>query len=108
MMNFEELNSAVIKLAETEICGATEVTAEALGLDRRAAHTLFVGEDWIAVELNQDRTLQYYGGFEYEKNYRTELGGYAFYSTESSRVANHVDRLKEDESKEEGDEDDNG
>jgi len=35
----------------------TEVTAEEVGLDRRAAYRLYVSEDTIAVSKDADRTL---------------------------------------------------
>ena len=67
-----------------------EVTAEALGLDSRSAYRLYIDEDrtCIVVSKASDRTLQYYGGFEYiEKEYRKELGDWVFYFDESERVA---------------------
>jgi hypothetical protein len=66
------------------------VPASDLGLDIRCGR-LFVNEDGIAVGKDQDRSLQYYGGFEYvDKDYRYELGGYVFYTVDDERVREHV------------------
>ena len=68
------------------------VPATDLGLDIRCGR-LFVNEDGIAVSKDSDRSLQYYGGFEYvDKDHRREMGDFVFYSRESSRVADHIDR----------------
>ena len=44
-----------------------QVSPEELGLDSRAGFQLFVDkeENWIGVLTGSDRSLQYYGGFEY-------------------------------------------
>ena len=72
----------------------TEVSAEQLGLDRRSFWgCAYVDESAIVVIKDQDRTLQYYGGFEYvDKDYRREVGDYVFYLAEDSRVKGHIDR----------------
>ena len=85
-MTYDELIDRATELAEEAINNAAMVTPEALGLDPRCAATLFVGDDFIAVDTASDKRLQYYGGFEYEREYRRELGDYVFYSTESSRL----------------------
>jgi len=64
-----------------------------IGLDPRSAYTLYISEEAIAVHKNQDRTLQYYGGFEYvDKEFRKELGDYVFYLADDDRVASHIER----------------
>lgn len=93
-MNFYSLQEQATALALEALEEATPVRPESCGLDRRSAGTLFIGDDYVAVAKSSDRTLQYYGGFEYvDKEYRTELGGYVFYSTEDERVAEHHDRV---------------
>lgn len=68
-----------------------------LGLDTRAAYVLYVSDEAIAVDKSNDRTLQYYGGFEYvEKDYRVEAGDYVFYLAEDDRVQNHIDSWSND------------
>lgn len=66
------------------------VPATDLGLDIRCGR-LFVSDEGIAVSKDQDRSLQYYGGFEYvDKDYRHELGDFVFYSVDDERVREHV------------------
>jgi hypothetical protein len=65
-----------------------------VGLDPRSAYTLYISPEAIAVPKNQDRTLQYYGGFEYvDTEFRKELGDYVFYLYDDERVAGHIDRF---------------
>lgn len=67
-----------------------------MGLDERAAYELFINDGAIAVSKSQDRTLQYYGGFEYvDKEARQELGNYVFYMAEDDRVLGHIERYQE-------------
>lgn len=71
-----------------------------VGLDPRSADTLYISGDAIAVPKSQDRTLQYYGGFEYvDTEFRKELGDYVFYLYDDDRVAGHIARYfdKEEE-----------
>lgn len=68
-------------------------TRDNIGLNPRSASTLYISEDAIAVNKHQDRTLQYYGGFEYvDKEFRKELGEYVFYLAGDDRVAGHISR----------------
>jgi hypothetical protein len=74
------------------------VPADALGLDRRAGYRLFVNEDCIVVSKDDDRTLQYYGGFEYvDKDYRIEMGDYVIYLADDERVRGHIETYYEEE-----------
>ena len=67
------------------------VPANQLGLDIRCGK-VFVSPDCIAIHKGNDRTLQYYGGFEYvDKDYRYEFGDYVFYSAEEGRVQGHLE-----------------
>jgi hypothetical protein len=67
-----------------------------LGLDRRAAYRLFVDSECVVVRKNEDRTLQYYGGFEYvDKEYRTEFGDYVIYTADGDRVSACIQYLLE-------------
>ncbi len=72
-----------------------EVQAKQLGLDSRAFWGYaYVDKSAIAVIKEQDRSLQYYGGFEYvDKDYRREVGDYVFYLAEDDRVREHLDRF---------------
>jgi hypothetical protein len=70
----------------------TKTKAENLGLDNRAGYTLYVNDDCIAVSKVNDRSLQYYGGFEYiDESDRAELGEWVFYMSESDRVSECLD-----------------
>lgn len=70
------------------------VQATDIGLDRRAAYRLWVDDECIVVKKSDDRTLQYYGGFEYvDKDYRTEVGDYVVYFADDERVRGHIDQL---------------
>ncbi len=97
-MKFEDLFFEMNELVDRYLKGAQEVLPEDLGLDRRAAYRLFVTEEVIAVIKSNDRSLQYYGGFEYvDKDYRTEIAGWVFYSAEDDRVAGHLSRIFDEE-----------
>ena len=79
-----------------------EVRADKLGLDIRAGYRLFINDEAIAVSKNDDRSLQYYGGFEYvDKEYRLEVGDYVFYVQDDDRVTNCIERWQEEETVEE-------
>lgn len=64
-----------------------ETNSGTCGLDPRAAHRMFIGREGIIVSKAHDRTLQYYGGFEYvDGDYRHEIGAYVLYMIDASRV----------------------
>jgi hypothetical protein len=68
------------EMAERFLSTLTQTNAQALGLDPRAGHDLYVSEDTIVVEKPNDGRLQYYGGFEYiSKECRREVGDFVFY-----------------------------
>ena len=91
-MTFEDFIGTVSDLAEELLLDAEEVSPSQLGLDSRAGYQLYAGEDFIAVDFRNDRSLQYYGGFEYiDSEHRTVVGGYVFYSDEASRVEKALD-----------------
>ena len=85
-----------------QLAGLTYVRADELGLDRRAAYTVWVDEDVLIVRKDEDRTLQYYGGFEYvDSSARMECGDYVIYTSDDSRVADCLDYYNEVEETEE-------
>jgi len=64
----------------------TLVSAEAVGLDRRAGQ-VWVTDDAIVAEYNT-RCLDYYGGFEYvDTEYTARVGNYKVYFADDERVA---------------------
>ena len=75
-----------------------KVKANKLGLDIRAGYTLYIDEECIIVDKNDDRMLQYYGGFEYvDKEYRIEIGDYVIYSNCDDRVSDCLERYYDKE-----------
>jgi hypothetical protein len=85
-MNLFKLIDEVTELTDSYVGNMELVPANRLGLDPRCGK-LFVSPDCIAVYKANDRSLQYYGGFEYvDSNYRHEMGDYVFYSREATRV----------------------
>jgi len=90
-MNLFSLIDDVSELTDNYIGTMEKVPANQLGLDPRCGK-LFVSPDCIGVYKGNDRTLQYYGGFEYVDNeYRHEFGDYVFYSAEDNRVRGHLE-----------------
>jgi len=90
---FEDLNEKLAALVST----LPEVLPEDLGLDRRAGYRIYVAEDGLVVSKSDDRSLQYYGGFEYvDKEYRVECGDWVFYSSEDDRVSACLERFEEE------------
>ncbi len=89
----EEVANTVEDFIQKE---TTIVSPEALGLDKRVGYKLYITSDTIITPKGGDRTLQYYGGFEYvEKSCRQEAGDYVFYFNEDSRVADHLETYEE-------------
>ena len=82
--------------AERFVMDMDRATAKELGLDPRSGYELFVSRDAIVVDKYSDRTLQYYGGFEYvNKDFRTEVGDYVFYTVETNENEDRVGRVGE-------------
>lgn len=100
-MNVYALIDEVNELAERFIKGLDEVRSKDLGLDPRAGGRLYISEDVIVVSKHSDRSLQYYGGFEYvDQEYRSEVGDYVFYTADDDRVRNHIERYYESQEEE--------
>jgi len=84
-----------------EDAAAQRVSAEDVGLDRRAGY-LFISteEGWIA--SRNTRSLEYYGGFEYiGEEYRVTVGEITFYSSDHSRVADAIEYYNDEQQREE-------
>ena len=91
-MDLFELIDEVTELTENYVVNMGKANAKQLGLDNRCGK-LFVTPDCIGVYKGNDRTLQYYGGFEYvDKEFRHEMGDYVFYSAEDNRVRDHLEQ----------------
>lgn len=91
-MRFEDLLHDVSELVSQSLADAKSVSPTSLGLDQRSSWSdLKVTDEFIAVPESQDRTMRYYGGFEYvSEEHRTVLGNWVFYSVESRRVREHL------------------
>ena len=78
-----------------EDSGAVRVSAEEVGLDRRAGYVFVSTEEgWIA--SRNTRSLEYYGGFEYiGEEYRVTVGEITFYSSDHSRVADAIEHFND-------------
>jgi len=91
-MDLFELIDEVTEITDNYVGQMWQVPANQLGLDHRCGK-LFANADCIGVDKSTDRTLQYYGGFEYvDKEYRHEMGDYVFYSAEDNRVQGHLEQ----------------
>lgn len=73
-----------------------EVSPSLLGLDKRSASRLYINSECIAVNVLEDKLLQYYGGFEYiDFVDKYQVGSYIFYFASSSRVHRCLSNYKE-------------
>jgi hypothetical protein len=75
----------------------TPVIPEDLGLDMRSFGKAYTdGWDYLIVSKSDDKSIQYYGGFEYvDKNYRREYGDYVIYEGSDSRVYDTLENYRE-------------
>lgn len=90
----KDLELEIQNILNEAITDSTPVKPEELGLDRRSAQNLWVCDEGIFVREISDRSLQYYGGFEYvPKDLRHDYGDYIFYSAVDERVWEHIDRF---------------
>lgn len=97
-MLYVEMMDKVADAVQEFVDTLQEVVPQDIGLDRRAGYRFYVNDEILAVTKDDDRVLQYYGGFEYvDKHCRTEIAGWVFYSAEDDRVADHLSRLDEAE-----------
>jgi len=92
-MNLGEVIEEINSIADQLVQSMTEAAAKELGIDPRSCYgTVYVSDEGLAVEKRNDRTLQYYGGFEYvDAEFRHELGEYVFYEAEAGRVRSCIE-----------------
>lgn len=75
----------------------TSFTGSAVNLDTRCYGIYVVNDDMIVVNKSDDRSLQYYGGFEYvNKDFRQEVGDWVIYHQDDERVRNCIDYFEEE------------
>lgn len=92
-MEFYEMIAEVEGKVAEFIDTATRINPEICGLDRRAGFNIFITEDVIACRRSDDKSLQYYGGFEYvQDEFRSVLGDYVFYDGQDERVQEHIQK----------------
>lgn len=91
--NVYDMAEAINEVVERNVRENFEiVSADKLGLDIRAGYKLFVNEDAIVVASHNDRSLQYYGGFEYvAEECRVTMGDFVFYMADEDRVREHIE-----------------
>ena len=91
-MEFGDLQWKVQEAVEAFLGEAREATASELGLDQRAAWgSVYVTPECLAVRVDSEGSLRYYGGFEYvTKECRVGMGEWVFYLAEDSRVREHL------------------
>lgn len=87
-MSMLDLHEEITRMIEEKLENEyTLVTAEQLGLDRRAGYNLYISEHEIVVANCHLGSLNYYGGFEYiNKDYILALGDYTVFTDDDSRV----------------------
>lgn len=94
-MTINEMMETINQTIEEMIEGMEKIAAGDFGLDSRCGY-IYINEEAIAVKLSADRTLQYYGGFEYvEEENRIAVGDYVFYSADSGRVMRTIENYME-------------
>jgi hypothetical protein len=72
--------------------------ADEFGLDRRSASLIFTDGEIIVVHESDDRSLQYYGGFEYiDSEFRLHMGQWVIYMRDDDRVQDCIDAFYEKE-----------
>jgi hypothetical protein len=92
MDTFYDIMESADRQVRDMIQGWTMVRPDEVGLDRRAGYDLWISDEGLITSKGSDRTLQYYGGFEYvDKDFRMELGDWVMYSSEDERVQDCLD-----------------
>jgi hypothetical protein len=92
----EEVNT----LARARIGAMQQIRPTLASIDERAARYIWVDSTCIAYHIDSDRTMQYYGGFEYvPSDNRVVIGEYVFYLREAEdvceRIVDHIERAED-------------
>lgn len=90
------LNEIDQKLAQ-QVASMTPVKPEDLGLDMRSFGTAYTDSyDYLIIKKIDDKSLRYYGGFEYTNECdRQEYGDYVIYSSSATRVYDALEAFRE-------------
>ena len=98
-MTLSELEMEINDKVEEMLAEVDYVSAEKAGLDRRCG-SIYINEEFIATKISNDRSLQYYGGFEYvDSEHRLQFGDVVFYIADSDRVFDHIELYLENHGK---------
>lgn len=91
-MNLQNLEAQVEELVENMLKeNAKLVSASLLNLDARCGN-VYVGSDFIAVKSYSNRSIRYYGGFEYvDDSDIVHMGEYVIYKDNSERVYDAIE-----------------
>lgn len=61
--------------------------------------TLFIDDDCVVVRKRNDKSIRYYGGFEYiDDEFRIEFGDYVIYTSDHDRVQRCIENYHESKS----------
>jgi len=70
-------------IIKTKVTSMEQVSPEKLGLDERSGFRLYIDSDCIITPKSSDKSLQYYGAFEYVAGEcRIEMGDFVVYLKE--------------------------
>ena len=101
-MSTEEFVTDIDGRVKAHVNTMRRVWAPDMGLDDRVGY-LYVDDHTIAVHVSGQRSLEYYGGFEYiEKDSKTVFGSWVFYFDECSRVRWCLERLQYEQERDHG------
>lgn len=96
-MSVQEIIDEANQQFEAALAELPQVSADELGLDRRAGR-LYVDVDHGLIISSNTRTLDYYGGFEYVHEDAVQVfGKYKIYSDEDERVADAIAKFRQKE-----------
>jgi hypothetical protein len=91
-MDLSTLEDNIAQLTDQYLNSLRMTDAEGIGLDPRAGYSVYVSTTAIAVNRNDVRMLDYYGGFEYvDGDDRVDLGDIVVFKNDSSRVQDCID-----------------
>lgn len=72
------------------------VRAEQVGLDERAGYKLYICDEFVAVEIYNGSSFEYYSGFSYiDKNDTMTIGNWKFYFAGNGRVDSVIEMWRE-------------
>lgn len=95
-MDLREAVDQVENIGDDVVSNMYRIKPDQCGLDNRAGYRLYISNEAIGIEKSRKGSLEYYGGFEYvQADDQIEIGDYVFYTTDSDRVRDHIERWEE-------------